>query len=1284
VVSRDASGSARFVLGVREPVGAPPSFSSEVAARVHLSRHAGLLGLNENAVQDAIVSATHELMDGASIVQFKQRIAGIDVFQARASVVLDSSKNLISIGSGLAPAAATRGMAKNPSFALTPEQAVAQAYAAGARVELPDGAVHDGGIAGDGAHQYSVRTATGALRILEATAKRVLYPDRPTSSRSGSCALVPAYYVELLARAAGSNENQARGYVIAADDGRVLNDVSLTASDAFNYRVWADPNGTHIFNDGPMVDYSPHPTGIPDKANPAFTAPIMVAMESFKKLPAGAVDPWLAATDTYTFGNNVRAYSDRDNYVDDAGVNHLDGYDNDDLRAEVTSAKTFERTYDVTKAPESSPDQIKAAITQIFYVTNWLHDYWYDSGFDEKSGVAQLSDLGRTGGYEGDPLRAEAQDSANSGQSNNANMSTFADGRSPRMQMYVWTGLPNRQIVTTPPITVNDGLGASGFGPQTFDVSGTAVLADDGSTTVPPPGTGTGTTSDACQMPTNVTGKIAVIDRGFCTFVSKVQNAQMGGAIAVILLNNAPGHAPSNPGGTAPGITIPLLSLSLEDGAPLKMALAAGDVTAHVTRGTEVQHDGTIDNTVVAHEWGHYLHHRLVICGSHSCDGMSEGWADFDALLHVIRDGDTFAGKTYALAQYASAGLLQNYAYFGIRRAPYSTDMTKNPFTFGHVRKMSKLPTTAPLAPASTDMSEVHNVGEIWAEMLFEGYTSMITAGKAATPALPFEDIKRRMADYIVAGMKATPNEPSFTEQRDALLSAVLAFPNRTDDFMALAKGFAKRGLGVGAVAPPISSDTLDETVENFDVKGNLGLVDATVDDSVASCDHDGYLDRGESGKITVKLQNTGWIELTQTQVKVTTTDPNVTLENGGIVNLTSLKPYEKKSVTIGISAKDSVARRSLLPLKITLGDPMAFTTTADTDVTALYNADDEPSSSATDDVESAKTAWTMGHGARPSRFSVWTRQGDASNHVWHGDDLGAESDESLVSPDLVVSATNPFIISFSHRYSFETGPAVTGGPDVFFDGGVLELSEDGGTTWNDISNYADPEYPVSLYTTQLPPPDAGSGESGASEAGSGEAGGDGAVGEPDTNVLAGKMAWGGQSPGYPSMITQSINLGAKLAGKTVKIRFRIGTDAGGGEAGWDIDNIMFGSTSFAGITNTPFSSLVDNPAMCLEAGVGDAGKTDASVDAATDAGVTDAQEGGGAADARADTGGPATSDAGKDASAPVTPPQNDDSGCGCRTPGHAPSRGAAAMLSTLAALLVARRRRPTKRRPTT
>jgi hypothetical protein len=118
-------------------------------------------------------------------------------------------------------------------------------------------------------------------------------------------------------------------------------------------------------------------------------------------------------------------------------------------------------------------------------------------------------------------------------------------------------------------------------------------------------------------------------------------------------------------------------------------------------------------------------------------------------------------------------------------------------------------------------MNEVHNVGEIWAVTLFEAYVNVIKAGQAA--GRPFAESQRRMADYLVAGLKAAPVEPSFTEQRDAFIAAVQAMArddaSRQADVAAIAQGFAKRGMGMGAVAPPTGSTTLNEAVESFEAQ---------------------------------------------------------------------------------------------------------------------------------------------------------------------------------------------------------------------------------------------------------------------------------------------------------------------------------------------------------------------------------------------------------------------------------------------------------------------------------
>jgi len=71
-----------------------------------------------------------------------------------------------------------------------------------------------------------------------------------------------------------------------------------------------------------------------------------------------------------------------------------------------------------------------------------------------------------------------------------------------------------------------------------------------------------------------VNGKLAVIDRGTCTFVVKVKNAQNAGAVGVIIADNAPGTPPAGMSGTDPTITIPAVRITQADGVKLKTALA--------------------------------------------------------------------------------------------------------------------------------------------------------------------------------------------------------------------------------------------------------------------------------------------------------------------------------------------------------------------------------------------------------------------------------------------------------------------------------------------------------------------------------------------------------------------------------------------------------------------------------------------------------------------------------------------------------------------------------------
>ena len=66
-----------------------------------------------------------------------------------------------------------------------------------------------------------------------------------------------------------------------------------------------------------------------------------------------------------------------------------------------------------------------------------------------------------------------------------------------------------------------------------------------------------------------MTGKIALIDRGTCTFTTKVKNAQLAGASGVLIANNVPTGLPGM-GGTDPTITIPSLGITQSLGEALR------------------------------------------------------------------------------------------------------------------------------------------------------------------------------------------------------------------------------------------------------------------------------------------------------------------------------------------------------------------------------------------------------------------------------------------------------------------------------------------------------------------------------------------------------------------------------------------------------------------------------------------------------------------------------------------------------------------------------------------
>ena len=127
---------------------------------------------------------------------------------------------------------------------------------------------------------------------------------------------------------------------------------------------------------------------------------------------------WVGATHT-TSGPNVIAYLDQDN------DHTLDDVLEQPSAILPPDQHDFLYPVDLTEDPAATSNNEYAAVVNLFYQNNILHDVLNGHGFTQEFGNFE----------DDDPVLAEAQDA---GDMNNANFASEDDDTSPRMQMYLW------------------------------------------------------------------------------------------------------------------------------------------------------------------------------------------------------------------------------------------------------------------------------------------------------------------------------------------------------------------------------------------------------------------------------------------------------------------------------------------------------------------------------------------------------------------------------------------------------------------------------------------------------------------------------------------------------------------------------------------------------------------------------------------------------------------------------------------------------------------------------
>jgi len=479
---------------------------------------------------------------------------------------------------------------------------------------------------------------------------------------------------------------------------------------------------------------------------------------------------------TITRGNNAHAYADIDD--DDVSIgNEPDG--GGDL--------VFDFPINEGAEPVSYRD---AATTQLFYMTNMMHDIFYNYGFDEAAGNFQETNYNFPFG-DGDYVRAEAQDGYNLAPTNqnyrgNANFTTPGDGLRGRMQMYIWERGGGRLLQINSPagIAGTYEVGTANFGPKVEDLSapiiGQVAVGRDGTFSNPTLG---------CNPLVNeeeVNGKIVLIDRGECFFSEKAEHARDAGALAVIICNYEESLVNMDPGTTiAPPLEIPVLSLRQSDCQILKTSIDDGlELTIENPDPTGPEYlDGDFDNGIVAHEYGHGISTRLSGGRSNSgCLGneeqMGEGWSDFFTLVTGVKAGDT-GKERRGIGNYV---LRKGEESQGIRRFPYSTDMEIAPFTYDGI-----IGTIA-----------IHQVGEVWAAALWDLYWAMSDVYGWDADLFSGTGGNNQAIQLVLDGIKMQPCSPGIIDGRDAILAADRANNGGANECL-IWEVFARRGIGFSA-----------------------------------------------------------------------------------------------------------------------------------------------------------------------------------------------------------------------------------------------------------------------------------------------------------------------------------------------------------------------------------------------------------------------------------------------------------------------------------------------------
>jgi len=355
----------------------PQSDTADNIARKFLARHGSLFALSSAATEELKLE-NEDNDQGTTFLNYTQTVGGLKVFEGQVQVVVNKNGEVLNVREGFL----VDGPPRRGNGAMNEAKAIAKAFAHAGRNVFPSFV-----------ENYSRQSSTEMSRFanpIDVNLEEVL-SEQNIVSVGGESRLAWHVYVEV-----GPEE----WYEILLD--------AYTGELLLRHNLYLfEAQGTVY-------------TEAPDKGVRQL---ISFVGDTTINTTAG----WMG-TSTVTTGNNVEAYLDTnaDNVAD---ANNTAGLSNGHATA---ANQDFTFPYSLTVDPRT---QQAAAVTNLFYYNNVMHDFSYNLGFTETARNFQVNNFGR-GGTGNDSVRAEAQDGSGT---NNANFATPPDGSRPRMQQFLFT-----------------------------------------------------------------------------------------------------------------------------------------------------------------------------------------------------------------------------------------------------------------------------------------------------------------------------------------------------------------------------------------------------------------------------------------------------------------------------------------------------------------------------------------------------------------------------------------------------------------------------------------------------------------------------------------------------------------------------------------------------------------------------------------------------------------------------------------------------------------------------